>query len=105
MLPTGALIVETPREFAQLRAKEIRAVLARRQASAHIRAAERFMQTAEVHDKAADMYETMAEHQSNVEARLRAMDNRAAAKRRRGTAEAQLLKAVELAQREFRGEA
>jgi hypothetical protein len=117
-------LVETPREFANLRAKELARLLARLRAgeemteldadaaasraqearrysvAAHIGAAERFLQAAELHDRAAEMYEALASSRTNVGAQLRALDNRDAAERKRSAAVAEIRRAMEAVRRD-----
>jgi hypothetical protein len=115
-------VAETPHEFAHLRAKEIKRLLARlksgqplseldvataigraedakrRSIEAHLKAAERHLSSAEVHERAAAMYETQAaQDPKNVEARLRGVDNRAAAERKRVAADAEVRRAMQAA--------
>lgn len=115
-------MAETPRDFAQLRAKEIASLLARlragesmtdsdvsgatsragearrRAVEAHMKAAEQFLRTAEVHERAAEMYEAQAARQeSDHIARLRGLDNRAAAERKRVAADTEIRRAMDAA--------
>ena len=117
-------MAETPHEFARLRAKEIKRLLARlksgqplterdvatavgraddakrRAIEAHLKAAERHLSSAEVHEGAAAMYEIQAGRDpKDVEARLRGVDNRAAAERKRIAADAEVRRAMEAAGR------
>ena len=121
-------MAETPPEFARLRAKEIKRLLARlksgqpltdhdlataigraedaerRAVEAHLKAAERHLSSAEVHERAAALYEAQAANDAkNVEARLRGVDNRAAAERKRIAADAEVRSAMEAAGRRASG--
>jgi hypothetical protein len=115
-------MAETPREFAQLRARELKKLLARLRAGdaltpgdvnvattratearrravhTHLRAAERHLASAEVHERAAALYGDMAKAGDNVEARLRALDHTAAAERKRIAADTEVRRAIEAAQ-------
>ncbi len=97
-------MVKTPDEFAQLRAKDVKKLLARfpaarrRAIEMHLEAAERYLDTARVHDRAAAMYEDGASGRGAKEARLHALDHEAAAARNRDAAEAEFRRAAELVQ-------
>ena len=113
-------MAETPPEFARVRAKEIRRLLARLRSAqplteqdvttalsraedarrhaveAHLKAAQRHLSAAEVHERAAAMYEARAANNpDDVEARLRGVDNRAAAERKRAAADVEVRRAME----------
>lgn len=63
-----------------------------------MKAAERFLRTAEVHEQAAEMYEAQAARQeADHIARLRGKDDRAAAERKRLAADAEIRRAKDAA--------
>jgi hypothetical protein len=113
-------MAETPREFAHVRAKEVKRLLARLNAGhamvpddvasaiaraseakrhaveAHLKAAERHLGAAEMHERAAAMYEARAANRpGNEQARLRALDNKSAAERRRVAADVEVRRAMQ----------
>jgi hypothetical protein len=114
-------MVNAPGQFAQIRAKDIKRLLARlkagdaipelclpvantREAEArrravelHLAAAERYLQTARLHDRAAAMYEEAASGKNGEQAHLQALDHEAAAARNRHSAISELGRAGELA--------
>ena len=92
-LRAGESMTDTDVSRATSRADEAQ----RRAVEAHMKAAERFLRTAEVHEQAAEMYEAKAGQEADHLARLRGLDNRAAAERKRLAADTEIRRAMDAA--------